>query len=305
MDGNKLEVLLRALETGSLTAAAAELGYTQSGVTHIIHAIEKEMGVPLLNRGRNGVEPTLECEALLPRMRTLLSQEEALRQEAAALRGVTAGEIHIGSNNSIAMYWLPAIAARFEKAFPGVRLHMYGGDSDGMAELLAQGKLELAFLSHRPPAGDWVHLAWDPLIAVLPDEAPWQGRETVSANELSDMPYLRYTTAKEEEIREAREFLRSRGVSPTVKYESNSDYAIVSMVEQGLGVTLLPELILSGFPQKVLRLPVVPGFSRDLGIGLRTLESASPAVRQFILCARQTIASGAVYVPGKRQTQAL
>lgn len=299
MDSKKLEVLIRAVDTGSLTAAAAELGYTQSGITHMMNALENEVGFALLIRGRYGVIPTEECRVLLPHIRTLLTDDERLRQEIASISGVCSGTIRIGSNTSISMYWMPTIIARFEARFPQIRLEFFGGASDSMATLLNEGKADLCFLSRRPLNCDWIHLAYDPLMAILPPDHPMKTEKEYPVSAMDGQAYLRYSTLRNEDIAEVEELLKKEHIRPELKLVSNSDYAITSMVEQGLGISILPELILSGFPQKVVKLPLCPRTSRDLGIAVRSKKEASPAVRRFIECAEKTIRDGEVYLPGQ------
>ena len=300
MDTKKLEVLTCAIDSGSLTAAATRLNYTQSGITQMMAALERDMGFPLLIRSRNGVLPTEECRLLLPTVRTLLNCSERLRQEAAALKGVCSGTVRVCSNNSISMYWMPSIIARFEATYPGVRLELFGGDSAHLTTLLKEGKVDVCLIAGQPENCHWIHLAYDPLYVVLPPGHPGANTDAYPINRLHGVPFLHYSTLRGESMREFDVLLAKTGIQPNVKLVSNNDYAIVSMVERGIGVSIMPELILNGFPQNVLRIPLDPPCSRDLGIALRSIDEASPVVRRFIACAEETILGGAVYLPGKR-----
>ena len=86
MDTEKCTVLLTAIDQGSLSGAAEALGYTPSGVSRLVASLEAELGLPLLVRGKGGVTPTPECEALRPRFAELASLGRACRDEAAAWR---------------------------------------------------------------------------------------------------------------------------------------------------------------------------------------------------------------------------
>ena len=96
MDTEKCAALLYALEEGTLARAAEKLGYTPSGISRMIAALEEDIGFPLLRRGRGGVTPTGECETLLPAMRQMVYQAECCRQTAAALRGLGLGLFAVG-----------------------------------------------------------------------------------------------------------------------------------------------------------------------------------------------------------------
>ena len=93
MDTEKCAALLCALEEGTLARAAERLGYTPSGISRMVAALEEELGFPLLYRSRGGVTATGECEALLGAMRQMVYQAECCRQTAAALRGVEQGSV--------------------------------------------------------------------------------------------------------------------------------------------------------------------------------------------------------------------
>ena len=133
MDTKKCAALLRALETGSITAAAAELGYTPSGVSRAVASLEEELGVPLLRRSRSGVVPTRECETLLPMLRELLRTAARTEESAARLRGVEIGQITIGTAYS-AFYPRLALAAA-EAGYACLMIESF--DKKGVAEALS------------------------------------------------------------------------------------------------------------------------------------------------------------------------
>lgn len=87
MESEKCRVLLCAIDKGSITAAAEAMGYTISGVSRMMAALESEIGFPLLRRGREGVAPTNGCLRLLPSLREMVAQAEQCRQMAGELRG--------------------------------------------------------------------------------------------------------------------------------------------------------------------------------------------------------------------------
>lgn len=96
MDTSKCRALLYAIENGTMAQAAEQLGYTPSGISRMIVSLENETGFPLLYRGKEGVIPTAECEALLPSIRELLFHEDRYRQTASAICGLNQGTITVG-----------------------------------------------------------------------------------------------------------------------------------------------------------------------------------------------------------------
>ena len=109
MDQNKRVALLTAIDLGNLTRAAEQLGYTQSGLSYVIKALEAELGFPLLVRSRAGVRPTDECQRILPLLRELDRKSRQLEQEAADIRGLAVGNVFIATCPSISRFWLPPI----------------------------------------------------------------------------------------------------------------------------------------------------------------------------------------------------
>ena len=115
MDTKKLEALVLAVERGSLTAAAQEMGYTQSGLTNMMNALESELGLGLLLRSKSGVSLTPTGEALLPYMQALLRESRALEQAAEALQRRSAQLLRLGAYSSVARQWVPALLADFRQ----------------------------------------------------------------------------------------------------------------------------------------------------------------------------------------------
>ena len=113
MDTKKYAVVEKVVERASLTKAAEELGLTQSGVSHIVAAVEAELGLPLLKRTRTGARLTPEGERIMPHIRAIVAEERLLRQTAEALHTLVAGKVRVGTFTSVATHWLPAMMMQF------------------------------------------------------------------------------------------------------------------------------------------------------------------------------------------------
>ena len=147
MPVSKYEAFLKAAELGSLTRAAAELGVTQSAVSHMIGSLEEELGFSLLKRGRTGARPTAEGERVLPAIRGMLNSKEQLEQTAAAIRGLDCGTVRIGTFTSVAVHWLPGMIKRFQAACPNVELKLMNGDYHDVEQWLSDGSCDLGFVA--------------------------------------------------------------------------------------------------------------------------------------------------------------
>ena len=118
MDTKKLEALAAAVEHGSFTRAAEALGYTQSGMTHMMNSLERDIGFPVLLRGRAGVRLTPAGERIYPLVRQVLSASQALDREIALINSHKEDTIRVAAYSSIAMHWLPEVIQQFRRIHP-------------------------------------------------------------------------------------------------------------------------------------------------------------------------------------------
>mgnify|MGYP000354417393 CR=1 FL=1 len=136
MSMQKYQAFVCAVEKGSLSKAAEELGYTQSGISHMMKSLEEEVGFPLLVRTATGIRPNPEGEMLLPYIRELLGSNENLEQSISAIRGVDTGRIRIASFFSVAVSWLPWILREFRRDYPNVDVQIIEGGADEVESLV-------------------------------------------------------------------------------------------------------------------------------------------------------------------------
>ena len=131
MDTERWQILLKAIDHGSLRAAAEEMGFTVSGISRSVATLEKELGFALLHRAKSGVQPTAECRQLLPSVRELL-----FAQTAAKVRGADCGTIVIGTAYNCYYEWVTRMMAAFRTRHPGVVIKIVNGTSSELAEML-------------------------------------------------------------------------------------------------------------------------------------------------------------------------
>ncbi len=247
METGKYRALLRTAELGSITRAAEDLGYTQSAVSRIISDLEQEWGVALLIRGRSGVALTAAGEALLPGLRAVCNAERELQEEVAELHGLTRGTIRVGTFNSISVHWLPRLMKSFLEKYPAIRFEILTHiEYREIEDWVASGHVDCGFIS-LPCALDLdtVFLRRDRHMAVLPADHPLAGAECYPIDRFSQDPYIKL---EDDRDREVIQIFEHCGVKPNLQYLVNDDYAAISMVESGLGVSVLTELVLRRTP---------------------------------------------------------
>lgn len=289
MDTAKVRALLTAADLGSISRAAEALGYTQSGVTHIIRALEDEAGFPLLLRGNRGVKLTADGERLAPLLRELIHATDRLEQEMALTRGVESGLVRIGTYSSISLHWLPSILEAFQARYPNIEVELLEGNALEIEDWLSSGRIDIAYTSLRPNyTFDTIKILDDPMYAVLPKNHPRAHDRSFPITAFKGEPFLVYVsdTKPEADLAQAMEMA---GVSATAKFSSNFDMTILAMVEHNLGITIMPRLILQGSIADVAAIPIEPRISRSLGIAVRSMAEASPAMQRFISCTREVL----------------
>lgn len=289
MESKKLEALLMAVDLGSFTKAAEVLGYTQSGLTHMMNSLEKEVGFTLLERGRSGVRLTEEGERIAPAVREFLQANARLDSVIEQVASSRTEIIRVSAYASIAMHWLPSIIQRFREECPDVDVDIRMADHvDVPYELLAQGKMDAILVSPQDEGQyEWVHLADDPMFAVLPKDFDTQGMTAFPLAAFEARDFIMPSQGFDKDI--MRIFNRI-GVKPHILPTWVDDPTVISMVSHGLGVSMMTELTVRGRTDGVKLLPVEPASSRELGLAVRSLDAASDGLRHFIDCTKRVVA---------------
>lgn len=282
MDVNlqKYMAFVKTVEYGSFTKAAESLNYSQSGVSRMIADLEREWNIILLERGKGGVRLTSDGMKLLPLAENVVREYEKLQMEVDALNGLQSGLIRIGTFSSVATHWLPNVIKAFQKAYPNIDYELLLGDYVEIEEWILTGRVDCGFL-HLPVHGELetVFLHRDPLLAVLPEGHPLAAMEKVPVAALCREPFMLLEKGEKTEI---SEIFARQGLTPRVHFTTWDDYAIMSMIESGLGISILPQLILKRVPYRIVAKELdVPAY-RDIGLALRSKKHASAAVRRFL-----------------------
>lgn len=180
MNTAQYRALVKILETGTLTQAADELGYTQSGLTKMLRSLENELGFQLLVRSRHGAKLTSEGKLLLPLIQTLLNDQQKLEQTASEIAHLKSGLITIGTFNSVSAQWLPSLIREFSARYPQVRFELLHGTNDQIVEWVRSSRLDLGFTRYgSAPDLDDTFLMRDPIVSVFAADAP-QARKKAS-----------------------------------------------------------------------------------------------------------------------------
>jgi DNA-binding transcriptional LysR family regulator len=254
-DLRRLRAFNAVAETGSFSAAALELGYTQSVVSHHVAALERELGVTLVHRSVRPVRLTDAGERLLPHVAAVLGHVAAAEDEARGLVGMQRGTLRLGAFLSACQSFVPAALARFEAAHPGVEIILEQVEEPEALRRLRSGDLDLAVVwrewrAEPAPGGDGLeeaHLGDDPYRVALPPGHRLARRPEIAISELAGERFN--APPAEGFTRPFRAMLerlcRDAGFEPDVAYVLRDVTVARAFVAAGLCVTLMAELTVS------------------------------------------------------------
>ena len=283
MDAERIRALLCTIEEGSLTAAAERLGYTTSGISRMMAALEGEMGLPLLVRSRSGVAPSEECRQLMPAMQDLLAAAERLDQASGELAGLERGTIRIGTSYYAFYGWFAKLIAAFKREHPGIVVQIVEGTSAELVRAMEEHEADLCIISRRQGDHDWIPLKEDQLLACVPESHPMAKRGSFPVGAFAEEDFIELYPGKETDN---SLMLQRNGVKPRVRYATSDNYAAYAMVAAGLGVTCTNAIIGESFKEGVKYLPLSPRQTVEIGIALPKERGMSPAAKRFAEFAR-------------------
>ena len=288
MDTKKYEAMVTAVHEGSFTRAADLLGYTQSGLTHMMNALEAEVGFRLLERGHFGIRLTPEGARVMPLITRFLEASDQLSEEIRAINDQANVIINIGAYASIATHWLPPILDRFRSEYPAVQVTVHDGSREKLYADVLAGRCDLAFTSEpRGEAVDWHPLHEDQLLALLPKTAYGEQYERFPVEQFSGREFLMPAFGNAADVLSV---LNEHNVRTEILTTMTSNQALISMVAHGLGVSMLSELTIRGYEHSVCAMPLSPPYFRTLGVITRKNAIPKPMAARLIVCAGEVIA---------------
>ena len=280
METDKYRIFLQAVDAGSFSAVAEEFGYTPSGIVHMMNSLEDQFGFTLLIRSHKGIRLTEDGQRIVPILRNLVRWDEHLRQVCSDIRGAVTGDITIGSYYSIAAAWLPGTIRRFRQDYPNVRIRIQEGVHQKLDMLMSEQRVDFCLYSYPPVSGcQWIPLKKDRMVAVLPPDHRLAKQAVFPIEAFREEPFIMPADGYDYDIMKVFD---KYGVQPNISYSTGEDHAAISMVEHGLGISLLNELATKNHTETAVLRPLAPHEYAVLGIGTPSPRRLSPAARLFV-----------------------
>ncbi len=279
MDTDKYKALLCAIDMGSLTAAADKLGYTPSGISRSVAAVEEQFGFPMLIRAKSGVTPTENCEQVLPIIRNLLCVEEQLQQTADRMCSLETGSVTVGSAYPIYDPILSKEIVAFRRLHPKISVRLIEGTSSELFRKLSLHELDFCIISQRENMPVFHPLCRDSICAWVPPNHPAAGKGMYTVSDLLTDDYIELFPGLETDN---SIFLKRNKLYPNTCAATSDIYAAYAMVEAGLGVVLINTLLSHRWEGNVVTLPLDRSSDFEIGVAANAKEECSPAAEEFL-----------------------
>ena len=215
---------------------------------------------------------------LLPKMQAILQKDRELEDLIEDIHSADAGTVRLGAFTSVAVHWLPGMIRAFQAAHPKATLEMFNGDYHDLEQWFLEGSIDLGFVTLPAPEGTRaIPLAEDELVAVLPKGHRLAALDRIPIEEFEEEPFISLPPSSAHDVHRA---LDKAGLHPKTKFTTKDDYAILAMVEQGLGVSIVPSLLLQGRRENLEVRPLEPRASRTIALATQD-KDALPVVEAF------------------------
>ena len=280
MESARCKAFMYAADTGSFTKAAERLNYTPSGVSQLVGALENETGLTLLRRTRKGVTLTPDGEILLPAVREFLEKENRISELAAEVKGLLVGSVTIAAYSSISTHWLPEVIRDFEQDYPQIEIRLMEGIRQEVTRWLDEKKADIGFLSYQEPMPyEWTPLDYDEMLAVLPKDHLYASKESYPLINCETDSFIMPALGRDDDV---VSLFERNGIKLNIHFTTLENFATMAMIEKGLGMSVMNNLITEKWNCDIVKIPVDPPSRITLGLAVPSYKQASPAVKRFI-----------------------
>ena len=241
--------------------------------------MEQETGVSLLSRRKDGVQLTADGRDFFPYLQAVWQAEQALERRRQETMGLKNSVIRIGTFTSVSRNLLPPKMKAFKARYPDVRFVLRQGEYTSIPQWIRQGEIDFGFVNQDAVDSMDTRLLYeDHMLAVLPQGHPLEQKPVIPLKELSSEPLILLDEGDHSVLLDA---FRQAGQTPNIAYEVYDDYSILSMVRQGLGISVLYEKVVSGFEAGLSLRPILEAPRRRVALAWSSWETMPYAARRF------------------------
>jgi len=288
MNLEQLRSFVAVAQLGNFTRAAEHLHLAQPSLSRQIAALESDLGAELFRRARSGSTLTTAGESLLPLARRMLADAESVRRELAELAGLQRGRVRLGATPTLCISLVAEVLTAFHEAYPRIELHVSEKGSLRLLDELAAGELDLALITASDVLSsdrfDVTPLLEEEVVVISSAGAPpITRRGTISLEQVASLPQILFSSTYD--LRSATDAaFRAAALAPTVVLEGAEMDAVLRFVERGIGVAIVPAMVLVDRP------------------GLRSVRLADSTLNRTISLARPAGVAPAVTTRVMEQT---
>lgn len=283
---NSYFAFIKAVELGSFTKAAEHLGYTQSAISQLIQTIEKDLNTKLIIRSRAGIELTPDGKEYLPYIQQICQACSELEEKKKVMQGLDRAVIKIGTISSIAINFLPVWMKKFKQEFPSVQFELFTGDYSEIEQMISKGFVDFGFVNPEVITSlQNMPITQDEMVACVPKEHALSKQKSISLEQLEQESFI---LVQEGSRSAALQLFSEQGLTPKIDFTVQDDDAVIEMIAEGLGVTIIPSLILRYEDERVAIKSLNPKRLRTISLAYKDLSILPIASRTFIQFIKKT-----------------
>ena len=277
---NHYMAFIKIIETGSFTKAADLLGYTQSGISQLMKTLENEVNTKLIIRSRTGVSLTPDGTHLYAYIKNLVQAKYALEQEMAYMEGLERSIIRIGVIASIVNHYLPEWMASFKEGFPTVTFELTLGNYSEIEQMILENEVDLGFVNPEV-AHDimTVPIVSDEYKVCVPLNHPLAQQSVIELAAIQHEPYI---LIKDGSVTPIQQYLERNHIEPQIEYIVSEDRIALEMIKKGLGISIMPSLIIPQSEQHIAIKPLLAPQQRHIHLAYKEFDILPLAARKFI-----------------------
>jgi DNA-binding transcriptional LysR family regulator len=275
----QLEVLIALAECRSFARTAMRMGTTQSAVSHTLRTLEKDLGVRLAERDASSFKITDAGQQLLQRAREMTVLAEVIQQEMMDTRELKTGTLRIGSfGPTSTMHLLPPWLGAFKKMHPKVQVRIDEDADEVIDQWLLEKRVELGFVLEPDDRFEIHTVAYDEFVVILPINHPLSKLKRIPIQALNGEEFIMSEAGGGPVI---SGLLYRHGVHPKILHHLTQIISILTLVQQGLAISMAARLALPDPPTGVVYQSLSPALPRRVGLACLQVDRLSPLALAF------------------------